>query len=327
MTRDPYEVLGLSRSASDEDIRKAFRKLAKQYHPDLNPGDKAAEARFKEMSAAEEFLTDPERRAAYDRGEIDAGGMPRAEHGFYRGATDGGAGRTFYSHMEFGDASGFEDILARMFGGGAAAGKASGGAARGAAGFGASGFSAGGFSPQGARMSGEDTRYSLTVEFLEAMNGARKRVSMPDGKALDLQVPAGVRDGQVLRLRGQGRPGPGGSPPGDAYVEIAIAPNPQFERIGDDIHVDLPISLAEAVLGGKIRAPTVSGMVNVTVPKGASSGTRLRLKGMGAPTGSGGARGDAYVRLQVMLPESPDSELEAFVRDWSARHPHDPRQT
>ena len=311
MSRDPYEVLEIERTANEEDIRKAFRKLAKRYHPDLNPGDAAAEARFKEISAAEEFLTDPERRAAYDRGEIDASGMPKAERGFYRDFAEGEAGRKYTTHMDFGDAAGFEDIIARMFGGGGA------------------GFAAGGAGPgaEGFRMSGADARYSLAVDFLEAVNGARKRVGMPDGKTLDIRVPAGVRDGQVLRLRGQGKPGLGGGPAGDAYVEISVAEHPQFSRDGDDIHVDLPISLAEAVLGGKVRAPTVTGAVNVTVPKGASSGTRLRLKGLGAPSGAGGGRGDAYVRLRIVLPDTPDPELEALIRDWSARHPHDPRAT
>lgn len=316
MSRDPYEVLGVSRTAGEEDIRKAFRKLAKQYHPDLNPGDKEAEARFKEISAAEEFLTDPERRAAYDRGEIDASGTPRAERGFYRDFAEGEAGRKYYTHADFGDAADFEDIIARMFGGGARAG-----AARARSGPGG-GF--GGFGTEGLRMAGGDARYSLNVDFLEAINGARKRVSMPDGKTLDIQVPPGTRDGQVLRLRGQGRPGIGGGPAGDAYVEISVAEHPQFERKDDDIHVDLPISLPEAVLGGKVRAPTVTGAVNVTVPKGSSSGRTLRLKGMGAPK-SGGGRGDAYVRLQVVLPDPPDAELEAFMRGWAERHGYDPR--
>lgn len=321
MSRDPYEVLGVSKTAGEEDIRKAFRKLAKQYHPDLNPGDKEAEARFKEISAAEEFLTDPERRAAYDRGEIDASGTPRAERGFYRDFAEGEAGRKYYTHADFGDAADFEDIIARMFGGGARAG-AGGGPGGGFAGFETG--AGGGFGTEGLRMAGGDVRYSLNVDFLEAINGARKRVSMPDGKTLDIQVPAGSRDGQVLRLRGQGRPGIGGGPAGDAYVEIAVAEHPQFERKEDDIYIDLPISLPEAVLGGKVRAPTVTGAVNITVPKGSSSGRTLRLKGMGVPK-AGGARGDAYVRLRVVLPDPPDPELEDLVRGWAERHAYDPR--
>jgi DnaJ-class molecular chaperone len=329
VSRDPYEVLGVSRTAGEEDIRKAFRKLAKQYHPDLNPGDKEAEARFKEISAAEEFLTDPDRRAAYDRGEIDASGTPKAERGFYRDFAEGEAGRKYYTHADFGDAANFEDIIARMFGGGARAGAAGAQAGpRGGPGGGFAGFETGagfgGFGTEGLHMAGGDVRYSLDVDFLEAINGARKRVSMPDGKTLDIQVPPGTRDGQVLRLRGQGRPGVGGGPAGDAYVEISVAVHPQFERKDDDIYVDLPISLPEAVLGGKVRAPTVTGAVNVTVPKGSSSGRTLRLKGMGVPKGGGG-RGDAYVRLRVVLPDPPDAELEDFMRGWAERHRYDPR--
>jgi DnaJ-class molecular chaperone len=307
---DPYEVLGLSKSAGEEDIRKAFRKLAKQYHPDLNPGDPEAEKRFKDISAAHEFLTNPDLRAAYDRGEIDASGTPRAERSFYRDYAEGTAGRKYDFRGGFGEGLGgedFEDVLSRMFGFGRGAGAGTAGRAE--------GFAA----------PGGDLRYTLTVDFLEAANGARKRVTMPDGKTLEIAIPAGLRDGQVLRLKGQGRPGLGGGPPGDALVEVAVQSHPLFERRGDDIHIELPITLSEAVLGGRATAPTVGGQVNVTIPKGANSGTTLRLKGKGLP--SAGRHGDQYIRLKVALPDHIDPELEQLVRDWSAKHPYNPRET
>jgi DnaJ-class molecular chaperone len=303
---DPYEVLGVSKSAGEEEIRKAFRKLAKQYHPDLNPDDPEAERRFKDISAAHEFLTNPELRAAYDRGEIDATGAPKADRSFYRDYAEGAAGRK-YDFRGFGGMGGgmggedFEDVLSRMFG------------------FGRGGARAEGFAAPGA-----DARYALSVDFLEAANGTRKRVTMPDGKTLEIAVPAGLRDGQVLRLKGQGRPGSGGAPPGDALVEVSVRPHPLFERRGDDIHIELPISLSEAVLGGRATAPTVSGQVQVTIPKGADSGKTLRLKGKGLP--AAGRHGDQYIRLKIVLPERVDPELEQLVRDWSAKHPYDPRE-
>jgi DnaJ-class molecular chaperone len=175
------------------------------------------------------------------------------------------------------------------------------------------------------RMQGADVRYQLAVDFLDAVNGAKRRLTMPDGKTLDVTIPAGLRDGQTLRLKGQGQPGPSAGPAGDAYVEIQVRPHKLFERKGQDIHVELPVTLAEAVLGGKVTVPTVTGPVTMTVPKGSNTGTVLRLKEKGVPAPKAGTRGDQYVRLKVMLPDKPDPELEAFVREWSAEHPYDAR--
>src|SRR5690606_18574930 len=260
MAEDPYALLGVPKNASDEDIRRAFRKLAKELHPDLNPGDKAAVERFKKVSAAHELLGDPEKRKRYDRGEIDASGEPR--HAYqrqgaagagpfgWRGARPGGPPPDF-------EDIGFSDIFSEIFGG-----------ARGARG---TRFTGG--------IRGSDVRYTLEIDFLEAVTGARKRVTMPEGGMLDLTVPEGVQDGQVLRLKGKGGPGFRGGEPGDALVEIKVRPHPQFKRVGDDITLDLPISIDEAILGAKVEVPTISGRVQLTIPKGTSSGRVFRLRG------------------------------------------------
>lgn len=320
VARNPYIVLGVSPAASDSDIRAAFRKLAKQHHPDRNPGDKKAEEKFKEVAAAFDVIGDPDRRKKFDRGEIDEDGRERPPFGYgsggpgaARGARPGGDGYQTYSRT-YGNAgpqggASFEDlgdIFADLFGGGRrgpGAGQFGGGP--GAGGFGAAGM---------AR--GRDQRYSLEVEFLDAVNGATKRVTMPDGKTLDIVIPAGLEDGQTLRLRGQGEKAPGErGVPGDVYVEVKVKPHETFARDGADIHVELAVTLKEAVLGGKVTAPTVAGDVSVSIPKNSSSGAVLRLKGRGAPDGRGG-RGDQYVKLKIVLPEGGDAELEAFVKGW-----------
>ncbi|MHA7873284.1 MAG: DnaJ C-terminal domain-containing protein [Hyphococcus sp.] len=296
MARNPYIVLGLAPTASDSEIRAAFRKLAKQYHPDRNPDDKKAEDRFKEVSAAFDIVGDPDRRKKFDRGEIDEEGRERvnpfgqwsnragpqgAGYGAgARGAAGGpGAGASFED---------LSDIFSDLFG-----------ARR-----------------QNAQaMRGRDVRYRLEVDFLDAATGAKKRVTMPDGKTLDIAVPAGLEDGQTLRLRGQGERGQGGHR-GDVYVEVKVKPHPVFERKGADIHVEAPISLKEAVLGGKITVPTIAGDVSLTVPKNTSSGTVLRLRGRGVAKGKNGAAGDQFVKLKIVLPEGGDKELEEFVKNW-----------
>jgi len=297
LARNPYIVLGLSPSASDADIRAAFRKLAKQYHPDRNPDDKKAEDKFKEVSAAFDIIGDSEQRKRYDRGEIDDEGRERAhpfsqwtqrDHAAGAGAHGGpggpGAGASFDD---------LGDIFSDLFGGARRGGR-----------------------PQ----RGRDLRYRLEVDFLDAANGVKKRVTMPDGRTLDIAIPAGLEDGQSLRLRGQGERGPGGA--GDVYVDVKVRPHEIFQRKGDDIHIEAPITLKEAVLGGKITVPTVAGDVSVSVPKNSSSGAMLRLRGRGLPkarsVGKGAsAAGDQYVRLKIVLPEGGDKELEAFVRSWS----------
>ncbi len=293
MAADPYTVLGVKKDASQDEIQKAYRRLAKKLHPDLNPGNKQAEERFKEVSAAYDLLGDPDKRARFDRGEIDASGMERPRQRYYRDFAEGGA---YASDAGFADFAGVDDILSQMFG------------------------------PEGRaniRMRGSDAHYRLELDFLDAINGGKRQITLPDGSALDVNIPPGTRDGQILRLRGKGGPGMGGGPPGDALAEIEVRPHRIFTRKGDDIHVDLPISLGEAVLGGKVKVPTPSGTVTMTVPKWANTGTVLRLRGKGVPR-IDGSRGDEFVTLKVMLPEKPDPELEKFVAQW--RGAYSPRQ-
>ncbi|MGE0256745.1 MAG: DnaJ C-terminal domain-containing protein [Alphaproteobacteria bacterium] len=301
---DLYGVLGVKRDASADDIRKAWRKLAKTLHPDLNPGDKGAEDRFKRAQGAFDILGDPDKRGRYDRGEIDASGAERPERQFYRRYADAGAGQEYRSHAGFADFGDMGDVFADLF---RHAGAQGGG-------------------PRGAHgpFPGRDLHYQLEVEFLDAANGAKRRITMPDGRSLDLSIPAGMRDGQTLRLAGQGMPGFDGGKAGDALVEVHVRPHPLFRRDGDDIHVELPVTLGEAVLGGKVRVPTIGGDVTLTVPSGAGSGTRLRLGGRGVAR-PGGGRGDQVVTLKVVLPERPDEELKQFLAGWQARHPYDPR--
>jgi DnaJ-class molecular chaperone len=291
LSADPYQVLGVKREASQEEIQKAYRKLAKKLHPDLNPGDKKAEEKFKEVSAAYGLLSDTDKRARFDRGEIDASGAERPRQRYYRDFAEGDGAHVYTSDAGFADMGGMDDILSGIFG--------------------ERGRRGGAF-----RMRGGDVHYRLEVDFLDAINGANRRVTLPDGSVLDVTIPPGTRDGQVLRLRGKGRPGLDGGPPGDALVEIAMRPHGYFRREGDNIHLDLPVSLTEAVLGAKIKVPTPTGPVTMTVPKDSNAGTVLRLRGKGAARSTGG-RGDEYVTLKVMLPEKHDPELTSFVSGWS----------
>jgi DnaJ-class molecular chaperone len=298
LSADPYQVLGVKREASQEEIQKAYRKLAKKLHPDLNPGNKKAEEQFKEVSAAYDLLSDPEKRGRFDRGEIDASGAERPRQRYYRDFADTGGAQAYSSDAGLADMDGMDDILSGIFG------------ERGRRGT--------------FRMRGGDVHYRLEVDFLDAINGGNRRVTLPDGSVLDVAIPPGTNHGQVLRLRGKGRPGLNGGPPGDALVEIAVRPHPYFRREGDNIHLDLPVSLTEAVLGAKIKVPTPGGRVTMTVPKDSNTGTVLRLRGKGVPRRAGG-RGDEYVTLKVMLPEKHDPELASFVSGWSSRN-YNPRR-
>jgi DnaJ-class molecular chaperone len=301
--KNPYDILGVSPKASDDDIQKAYRALAKKHHPDLHPEDKDAEERFKEVSAAYSLLSDSEKRAQFDRGEIDASGAEQRERSFYRAYADGSDGGKYSPFGSAGD-GGFsaEDIFAEVFG--------QHGQGEGRARF---------------RMQGADVTYSLRCPFLDAVNGATTRINLPDGKSLDVAIPKGTRDRQTLRLKGQGMPGIGGGPAGDAYVEIHIEPHAFFERKDDNIHIEVPVTLSEAVLGGKIRVPTIDGHVSLTIPPGSNTGTNLRLRGKGVFSAKDGARGDQYVILTVVLPDEVDQDLKEFLESWSPSRPYDVR--
>ncbi|HEU4379459.1 MAG TPA: DnaJ C-terminal domain-containing protein [Hyphomicrobiaceae bacterium] len=296
MAEDPYKVLGVQRDASDDDIRRAYRKLAKELHPDLNPNNRAsAEERFKKVSAAYEIVGDASKRGQYDRGEIDANGEQRRTYQrAHSGAGRGGGARA-------GEEFGFSDIFSDLFGAGRRSENAS---------------------PFGVR--GRDVRYTLEVDFLEAATGAKKRVTMPDSGVLDITVPEGVADGQTLRLKGQGSPGPRGSEAGDALVEIKVRAHASFKRSGDDILLELPITIDEAVLGAKIEVQTISGRVHVTIPKGTSTGRVFRLKGKGVHNTTTGNTGDQLVSVRIVLPETIDSELSYFMQEWRQKHSYNP---
>jgi len=312
---DPYTVLGVSRTASEDEIRKAFRKLAKKHHPDLNPGDKAAEAKFKEISQANEILSDAEKRRRFDAGEIDATGQEVPPRGFYRDQAGGPGGFKYQrggGHESFVDMG---DIFSEMF--------------RQQGGGGARGFSFGGerpgFDGDGFDTGGMPITYSLSVPFLVAARGGKQRVGLPDGRTLDIDVPEGTADGTTLRLKGQGMPGRDGKPAGDAYVEIRVQPHPFFEPRDNDIHLELPVTLNEAALGGRVKVPTVGGPVMLSIPAGSNTGKSLRLKGRGLLDRKTKQRGDQYVKLKVVLPDSPDDKLKEFLESWEAGKAYDPR--
>jgi len=305
--RDPYEVLGVSKSASEAEIKKAFRALAKKHHPDTKGGDKGAQKRFQEISGAYDILGDKEKRGKFDRGEIDANGNPRGfdprAHGYERGPFGGQAGGARDFHFtwsgEDGEtAQGFrpEDIFADLFGGG---------------------------KRRNQPRKGEDIEYALTVTFEEAAAGGTRRINLPDGRELDVRIPAGLKDGQQIRLKGQGAPGRNGGPVGDMLLTLSVAPHPWLNRDGNDIKMDLPVGLKEAILGGKVTVPTLTGPVTLTVPEGSNTGTILRLKGKGVPAHGGDAAGNLYVRLIVSLPEKPDAALKQFAEKWQTDY--DPR--
>ena len=307
MAGDPYLELGVPRTATAAEIRKAFHKLAKANHPDTNPNNKTAEEKFKRVSAAFDILGDVAKRKKFDAGEIDADGRETAR-GFAPGAGPwgappgggfggGGRGQTF-------EGADINDILGEMFGGG------------GRRGGGGGGF--GGFSQRGA-----DVRAQLQIDLEDAIRGGKRRIAFSDGRTIDVSIPKGAQEGQTLRLKGQGSPGRSG--PGDAFIELTIAPHPVFKREGDGLVMDVPITVYDAVLGGKAEAPTPDGPVTLTIPKGANTGTRMRLKGRGLADASG-KRGDLFARLVVVLPDGTDPELEAFAEGWRRERPYAPRR-
>ena len=324
--RDPYEVLGVNRKASAAEIKSAYRKLAQKLHPDANKNDPKAASRFAELNAAHEIVGDDDKRKAFDRGEIDAEGKPRFQgfEGFGAGAGPRGGfggGDAHFESFNFGPEGftrstrgrgagggfgGFEDILREAFGGGA--GRRGGSRAR--------------FEPEEFGGPGADVRAEMSVTLPEAARGVTKRLRLPTGKDLDVKIPAGINEGQQVRLRGQGMTAQGGS--GDVLITVRLQPHPFFTLDGNDVKLDLPITLYEAVLGGKVRAPTLEGHVELTIPPGTNSGRTFRLRGKGFPMKGG--HGDLLATVRIMLPEASDAELEALMKKWRTEKPFDPRK-
>jgi DnaJ-class molecular chaperone len=327
--RDPYEVLGVSKGASQEDIKKAYRKLAKKLHPDSNKKDPKAATKFSELNGAYEIVGDADKRKQFDRGEIDAEGKPRFQ-GFegFGGRPGAGAGpfgggregnfesftwgpegvRRSGSRGGGAGGAGFEDILSQMFG------------MRGRGGGPGASFEA---EDIGSALRGQDVTATATITLNEAAHGGTRRLELPTAKEIEFKIPPGIQNGKQIRLRGQGMPSPGGGPPGDVLITIEIAPHPLFKVDGQDLRLDLPITLYEAVLGAKVRAPTLDGAVQLSIPPNTSSGRVFRLKGKGLPGKP--AAGDLYVTTKIVLPDGKDAELEELMQKWREQKPHDPR--
>jgi len=301
--RDPYEVLGVKKTASDAEIKSAFRRLAKKYHPDSAKADQRAKERFNEANAAYEIVGDKAKRKQFDAGEIGADGKPRFRgfEGFGRGAQPGAGGaRTFrWSTGGGGDAFSSDDILSEFLGG----------------------FGRGPRSQQArpTPVRGEDVAATVAVTLEQMVRGEKARVELPTGRTLDVAIPAGTRSGQTIRLKGQGRPGAAGGPVGDALVTVEFVPHPVFRADGDTLRREVAVTLDEAVLGAKVRVPTLDGPVTLTVPAKSSGGRALRLKGKGLPR-AGGGRGDLLVTLRIVLPDGGDGDLEALMKTWRANH-------
>jgi DnaJ-class molecular chaperone len=326
--RDPYEILGVSKGASEAEIKSAYRRMAKKLHPDANKHDPKAASRFAELNAAYEIAGDDEKRKAFDRGEIDGEGKPRFQQGFGghpRGGAGHGAGHgpnaSHFESFSFGPdgfqrrpgggggagagGAGFEDLLRGMFGGGGTRAQPQFEQEE----FGASG--------------GQDLQASLTVSLEDAAKGTKTRVHLPTGKDIDVKIPAGIASGQSIRLKGQGYPGMAGRA-GDAMITITIAPHPVFTPDGADLRLELPITLYEAVLGGKVRVPTLDGAVEFPIPAGTDSGRTFRLKGKGLKSKT--ATGDLLATVRIVLPENPDDELKELMRKMRDNQPYDPRE-
>lgn len=301
MTTELYDILKVKPDASEKEIRNAYRSLAKKYHPDLNPGNKAAEETFRKVQGAYDILSDADKRRQYDAGDIDAEGKEtgRAFYHQYGGEHPSQAGSSYASHAGFEDIGNIFSDLFRAQG-----------------------------EPGGQphiRMRGGDVHYKLDVAFLDAALGAKRRLQMPDGHSLDVTIPPGHGDGQMLRLKGKGMPGLGGGAPGDALIEVRVKPDRSFRRRDRDILVELPIAIHEAVLGGKVPVDTIHGPVSLNIPAGSDSGDTLRLKGKGLAARGKLKAGDQLVTLQVKMPKPADEELRQFLKDWSKTHSYNPR--
>jgi DnaJ-class molecular chaperone len=306
VTTDPYATLGLTKSATADEIKKAHRKLVRTSHPDLHPDYKGAEERFKAISAADDLLKDPETRARFDAGEVDAQGAerpPRQYYGDFADAPD----KRYQQGRGFGAGIDPSDILAEIL--------RNRGRTPGRDDFGGGGYAAG----------GADARYTLDGPFLDAVRGVETRITLPDGQNLAVKIPQGTEDGQTLRLRGKGAPGFGGGPAGDARVTVMVRDHPVFRRVGDDILLTLPITFDEAILGGKVTVPTIDGSVGLTIPAGASSGRVLRLRGRGVAHAGRKIMGDQNVELKVVVPKETDAGLREFLTEWRKSHAVDPR--
>ena len=295
---DPYLALGVEKTATADEIRKAYLRLAKKSHPDLNPGNKDAEERFKQISSANDLLSDNAKRKRFDDGEIDASGAERPRERYYKDFADGATnGHPYEDKSGYSDFGSAEDIFADFF----------------------KQHTRGNPNAKGA-----DAHYKLDVEFLDAVNGATKRLTLPGGGTLDVVIPAGVEEGKMLRLRGKGAASAGSGLAGDALVEVSVKPHRFFVRLSDDIHLELPISLTEAVLGAQIKVPTPTGAVMLTIPKGSNSGSVMRLKGKGVQRN--GIFGNEIVKLKVVLPSEPDQALEGFLASWPVPETYNPRR-
>lgn len=298
MAKDLYKILNLDKTATAADVRKAYRSLAKKFHPDLNPGDKAAAATFRELQAAHEILSDDSKRHQYDAGEIDAEGKETARPYYHDFATHDHPYASSAGYEDIGDM--FSDLFRAQ-----QQAKHAGSNQRG--------------------FPGGDVRYQMDISFCEAATGTKKQIQLPDGKALNLTIPAGHADGHQLRLKGKGMPGLGDGPSGDAYIDVHVRPDRIFKRQDRDILLDINIALNEAVLGGRVQVPTIHGSVTMTLPPGSNTGDTLRLKGKGISGRGRQKDGDQRVRLQVVLPKTSDPSLTEFVKEWATDHAYDPR--
>jgi DnaJ-class molecular chaperone len=300
---DPYQTLGLPRNASQDDIRDAYRKLAKRHHPDLNPGNAKAEEEFKKVSSANELLSDPGNRGRFDRGEIDAAGQEKASGPSYRDHADREAGRRYSQagrQTAGWSAEDLGDIFGSMFGEGGQRGS--------------------------GPVPGRDENYTLSTQLLDAINGATRRLTLPDGRTLDVKIPPATVEGQMLRLHGQGGEGHNGAPRGDAFIAIHIEPHRYFVRDGNDVRLMLPVTLSEAVIGGSVQVPTPRGPVMMRIPPHSDSGTELRLRGRGVPEHRGKPAGDLYATLRIII-GTQDKSLEEFLTGWKPENPVNPRRS
>jgi DnaJ-class molecular chaperone len=299
--KDPYEILDVARTASDDEIKTVFKKLARQHHPDLHPDDKQSEAVFKDISAAYDLLKNKEKRRRFDAGEIDATGAEKPQYQYYRDYAGANSSGLHAEQDGFASNEELEEFLAQAFGGGQS-------------------------SRSTVRAPGQDVSYVLPTSFLEAANGAKRIVTLPDGRTLKVSIPEGAHDRQMLRLKGQGMPGFNGGIAGNAYVELHLMPHSFFKRRDNNVHVEIPVTLKEAVLGATIEVPTITGPVKLKVPKGSNTGNRLRLKEKGIQDRKSRKKGHQYIELKIVLPAGEEPELAAFVETWQPQSMENPRE-